>query len=94
MSLDLPDLLDVLTSYQVDDRVIASVAPPDKDGNAALFSRGRVKDDLDSNATAQAVPKSIDDEDPETWGTAPEQQAAQRAVMAMAGPPAPTRTQA
>jgi hypothetical protein len=83
-SLDLPDLLDVVHSYQVDDQVPTVISPPDKDGNCAIFSRGRAKNEHQ----VSAVPKSIDDEDRETWGTAPEQQAAQRNLMASVGAPA------
>jgi hypothetical protein len=88
LELELSDLLDVVHSYRIDDQLVTAVSHPSgRNGEYHGFSRARIK----SETGGATVPRSIDDEDPETWGTAPEQQAAQRAVMAMAGPPAPPR---
>lgn len=88
MELELTDLLDVVDSYRIDDHVATAVGPPDDKGHIALFNRARVKAEDAGTINVGQVPKSIDDEDPETWGTAPEQQAAVRAAIASIGPPA------
>lgn len=88
--LDLPldRFCSVLYSYQVDDRVVTTTLQVAED-RSDLYSRGRARAEHEKGRTAGSTPaRSIDEQDRETWGTTPEQQAAQRAVMGMAGPPA------
>lgn len=86
MGLDLSDLLDVAHSYRVDDQTVTATVMGERE--TQLFNRARVKSE---HPESQPVPRSIDDEDRETWGVHPEQQAATRAVMVMVGPPAAPR---
>jgi glucose dehydrogenase len=86
MELDFDRLCPVLHSYRVDDQTVTAVVETDK--GAEVFTRRRVRGDLTPAAGVGQVPRSIDEQDRETWGTTPEQQAQQRAVMAMMGPPA------
>ena len=51
-----------------------------------MVDRGKVIDTLNENLAEPAFP------DPETWGTDPRSQRGQRAMMAIAGGPAPART--
>jgi hypothetical protein len=87
LDLAVDDLLDVLTSYRIDDHVpTATSQPSGEKGEWHTYSRAHVKREMGS-----ANPPSIDEQDPETWGTAPEQVAAQQRLMASIGPPAPPR---
>lgn len=43
----------------------------------------------DSTGTGPAVPRSIDDEDRETWGAQPGQATAMRSLMGISGAPVP-----